>query len=192
VKAPDVKVSSKGKEHCNKSDNKEVAIVPRWEPPPAGWFKVNVDGSFVDSTGDATIGAIAREHRGAVIFTAWCTLSWCASAAEAEAKACAEGLRLATQWARESVIIETDCARVAQALRSNVDRSEISFIIAEAREHAQLLVSWHVAQVKRECNVIAHELAHLARRSFVSSVSLGQAPACVMAQVVSDCTSIPA
>jgi ribonuclease HI len=137
------------------------------EPPPAGWFKVNVDGS----TGDAGIGVIVRDHRGVVIFTAWCTLSRCTSATEVEAKACAEGLRLATQWARGSVIIETDCARVAQALRSNVDRSEISFIIAEARERAQLLVNWRVAQVKRECNAIAHELAHLARRSFVSSVS---------------------
>jgi hypothetical protein len=38
VKAPDVKVSSQGKEHCNKSDNKEVAVVPRWEGTSPCWL----------------------------------------------------------------------------------------------------------------------------------------------------------
>lgn len=32
-----------------------------WEPPPDGWIKVNVDGSFVPQTGEAGIGVVARD-----------------------------------------------------------------------------------------------------------------------------------
>nr|CAB3470319.1 unnamed protein product [Digitaria exilis]CAB3481165.1 unnamed protein product [Digitaria exilis] len=32
--------------------------------PPAGWCKINVDGSFVESTGDAGVGVVARDSAG--------------------------------------------------------------------------------------------------------------------------------
>jgi uncharacterized protein with PhoU and TrkA domain len=45
------------------------------------------------------------------------------------------------------------------------DHSAVSFIMAEAKDHANLLVDWHIAKVKRECNLVAHELASLATRN---------------------------
>jgi hypothetical protein len=51
------------------------------------------------------------------------------------------------------VILETDCAGVLDALSRKDDRSEFRFIVAEAKEHAQLLEEWCVAQVIRECNL---------------------------------------
>ncbi|KAF8779228.1 hypothetical protein HU200_002906 [Digitaria exilis] len=102
-------------------------------PPPEGWIKLNVDGSFVEATGDAGVGVIARNCKGEVLFTAWRVIFQCANAAEAEARACMEGVRLATQWAQGSVIIESDCARMVKALASNKeDRSDVCFVIAEA------------------------------------------------------------
>ncbi|KAF8641494.1 hypothetical protein HU200_067803 [Digitaria exilis] len=129
-----------------------------WEPPREGWIKVNVDGSFVEQTGEAGVGVIR------VIFR-------CASALEAEALSCVEGLRLATQWAQEPVVLEMDCKCVVEAMKSGEGRSE-------------------VVQVKRECNVIAHELAHLARRNCHSAVWLGREPACVIDQVKFECNSL--
>lgn len=103
----------------------------------------------------------------------------CASAVEAEAIACAEGVDLAVRLAPGSIILETDCARMVKALQGKEERSGISFIVSQAKEQAQLLVNWRVAQVKRECNSVAHELAQLARRVNVSSeVRLGEVPAC--------------
>lgn len=111
--------SRKGKEHCSGSGNREEARrLESWTPPHERWTKVNIDGSFVEQTGGAGVGVIAKNHRGEVIFTAWRAIFRCANAAEAEAKACAEGVRLATQWTHGSVIIETDCARVLKAMRS--------------------------------------------------------------------------
>nr|CAB3500289.1 unnamed protein product [Digitaria exilis] len=83
-----------------------------WNPPPKGWSKVNVDGSFIPATrGEAGVGIIARNSDGQVIFSAWKVLFRCLDAAEAEARACMEGIRFAAQWAPGKVIIESDCSR---------------------------------------------------------------------------------
>jgi hypothetical protein len=38
-----------------------------------------------------------------------------------------------------SIILETDCARVAKALQEKEDRSELGFIVAEAKEKLSCL-----------------------------------------------------
>ncbi|KAF8650478.1 hypothetical protein HU200_063843 [Digitaria exilis] len=139
-----------------------------WMAPPAGWCKINVDGSFVESTGDAGVGVVARDSAGKVVFTAWRVLFRCASAAEAEARACVEGFRLASQWKPDRVIIESDCARITQAI-----------------QHGEL--EWKISLVRRDCNSVANDLAQLARRTVHSAVWLGQAPACVMDIINSEC-----
>lgn len=160
----------------------------RWQAPPAGWTKINVDGSFAVGSGDAGVGVVARNSSGDVLFTAWRTLFRCADAPEAEARACIEGIRLAAEWSPGPVIIEADCSRVVQAIRQGMDRSDIGFIVSEARELAQLLVDWKIVLVKRDCNAVANELAQLARRTAHTAVWLGRAPACVMDLITLDCT----
>lgn len=159
-----------------------------WSPPPQGWIKINVDASFVAESGAARAGIIARDCTGTVKFTAWCALFRCAGAAEAEASAFLEGIRLATQWCREPVFIESDCARVVNAFQNKkMDKSEIGFIVAEGKELSRLLGEWKIVQVKRACNQVANELAALARRNTHSAVWLEQAPACVFDLINNDC-----
>lgn len=158
-----------------------------WQRPPEGWTKINVDGSFMQADGRAGFGVVARDSTGKTIFTAWKVLFRCADAAEAEARACVEGSRFASQWAPGPVIIESDCSRIVQALRSGSDRSELCIVMVEARALAQLLVEWRVDLVKRECNKVANELAHLARRNTHTAVWLGHAPACVVDLIEADC-----
>ena len=158
-----------------------------WEPPPTGWTKINVDGSFVSQSGEAGIGIIARDSEHQVVFTAWRVLFRCQDALEAEARACLEGLRLSAPWSQGPVIVETDCARLIQALEAKEDRSSIRFLLAEIKDQAQLLPEWRVDKVKRECNLVAHELAHLARRNIHTAVWLGRTPACVHYLVKNDC-----
>ena len=95
----------------------------------------------------------------------WRVLFRCASADAAEAMACAEGLRLASQWCPGPVVVESDSARIVKATSNrSVDRSDIGSTITEAKEYLQALVEWRIQKVKRECNKVAHELAQLARR----------------------------
>ena len=65
----------------------------KWEPPPTGWIKLNVDGSFVQQLGGAGVGVIARDNKGHIILSAWRVIFECQDAAEAEAWACLEGFR---------------------------------------------------------------------------------------------------
>jgi len=188
--------NGQGKAPCFPSDNRrhsgsaneEQDRKSKWEPPPAGWVKLNIDGSFVQQRGDAGVGVIARDNKGQIILTAWRAIPECHDAAEAEAWACLEGVRLAAQWIHEPVIVESDCARIVQAMQEEEDRSALSFILAEAKDHARLLPGWRMVKVKRECNSTANELAHLARRNTHSAVLLGRAPACVDDIVKNDCT----
>ncbi|WVZ55445.1 hypothetical protein U9M48_006105 [Paspalum notatum var. saurae] len=144
-----------------------------WSRPAAGWTKINVDGSYAEGTGKAGIGIIARDHKGVTIFTSWRALFGCTGAEEAEARACIEGLRLATQWSHGPVVLESDCARMVKALRAaDTDKSDICFLIAEAREFGSTLPEWRVSKVKREDNCVAHELAQLARHNTSTAVWL--------------------
>lgn len=159
-------------------------------PPLEGWSKINFDGSFVEQIGEAGADLIAQDSQGELIFTTWRAIHRCANAVEAEAVACADGFQLAAQWIQGPVIFETNCERVHNSLTNLEDQSEISFIISTAKEHVQMLVGWRVIQVKRECNSIAHDLAHLARCYSDSAFWLRSAPACVTEQVTKDCNSI--
>uniref|UniRef100_K4A2A6 RNase H type-1 domain-containing protein n=1 Tax=Setaria italica TaxID=4555 RepID=K4A2A6_SETIT len=78
-----------------------------------------------------------------------------------------------------------------QSCSTRVQQSEISFIINEAKDHGQLLESWEVVQVRRECNLVAHELAQLARRNIHTACWLGQAPTCVLDLVTNECNHLP-
>ncbi|KAG2657216.1 hypothetical protein PVAP13_1KG187831 [Panicum virgatum] len=151
-----------------------------WSHPSDGWIKLNVDASFVDATGCAGTMMVARDSEGRVKFTAWRALFNCASAAEAEAHACVEGLRLASQWCHHPII------------RIGLCSSELGFIIAEGKELSQLLLELKIVKVKRDCNKVAHELAALARRNTHSAVWLGQAPACAIDIINADCIQPPA
>lgn len=109
---------------------------------------------------------IIRNHEGQVVLTAWRVLFRCASADEADAMACAEGLRLASQWCPGPVIVEMDNARMVKIMSNHaIDISEIRSAVMEVREYLQLLVEWKIHKVKRDGNKVAHELAHLARRN---------------------------
>lgn len=85
------------------------------------------------------------------------------------------------------MVVESDCARIVKALQRKEDRLEISFIIVEAVELSQLLENWKVSLVKRESNLVANELALLARRNLHTAVWLRKAPACVLELVKNDC-----
>lgn len=83
--------NAKGKEPLSlrtepgRGHRRQAVVNCRCMIPPDGWAKVNVDGSFVDASGEAGVGVVARDSSGHVIFSAW------KYAAEAEALAFTAG-----------------------------------------------------------------------------------------------------
>lgn len=69
----------------------------KWQPPPEGFAKMNVDVGYRHDTGEASTGIIFRDCRGLVLLAACKKIPRCTFATQAEALACLEGVQLATE-----------------------------------------------------------------------------------------------
>ncbi|KAG2587723.1 hypothetical protein PVAP13_5NG166162, partial [Panicum virgatum] len=71
----DVGDTIKGKrpilETCARPMVKLPAIWEAWSAPDVGWVKINVDGAYMEDSGEAGIGVIIRDSSGQVLLTAW-------------------------------------------------------------------------------------------------------------------------
>lgn len=93
-----------------------------------------MDAGFIEDTGVSTAGIIIRDCRGLVLLAAQKTLKSCATAVQAEALACLEGLRAAMEWIHMPIILETDNIEVFKALsQQELSRSPWAATIKEAR-----------------------------------------------------------
>jgi hypothetical protein len=135
--------------------------IPCWKAPPTSWAKINTDGAYCHRTGDASIGVVARDHRGEVILSAWRSLKYCGSPEDVEAVACLEGVRLAKEWIRDlPVLVETGCSNLVQSLRGGgFERAQWAGILSETIGMSRLLPECTFQQVGRDANQIAHQLA---------------------------------
>lgn len=88
-------------------------------------MKFNVDGCFIEHTGSASLGVVARdENCEHILSSSWRVLFQCRDAEEAEALACLEAICLVIDRAHKPVIIEMDCRSVFLKLMSpEKDRS---------------------------------------------------------------------
>ncbi|GJN35111.1 hypothetical protein PR202_gb23849 [Eleusine coracana subsp. coracana] len=90
----------------------------KWSPPPPGWVKINTDASFCATSGRASVRIVVRDDNGLVLLSAWRLLRGCVSVEEAEGEACLEGVRLMAEWIRQPARVESDCAALMGALKS--------------------------------------------------------------------------
>ena len=63
-------------------------LTRKWHPPPHGWAKLNVDGSFAHEDGRAGTGMVLRGHDGTIIFSACRALRSCPNPLHAELEGC--------------------------------------------------------------------------------------------------------
>jgi hypothetical protein len=96
----------------------------RWSAPREGELKANVDAGWDPAGKKAGIRVIVRNHQGNPIITEWKFIPGCASAEDAEALACLEGLKHLITLNGQSSILESDCLRAVQVLTSvSMDKS---------------------------------------------------------------------
>ena len=81
----------------------------KWEVPPAGWLKCNVDGAFYEQQWRGTTGLVLHDDAGA--FVRGGTNKWynnCLDALSMEAMACRDGLLMARQVVAQRIWLESD------------------------------------------------------------------------------------
>ncbi|CAN6241979.1 unnamed protein product [Urochloa humidicola] len=159
----------------------------KWLPPLGEALKINVDGAFINHSGEAAAGVVVRNSKGEVLLSASRCLINCRDAEHAEALACLVGARLAQRWRMANLFLEADCSTVIDKLAANcMDRSVVGPIIRDIGEEIKNLNSISFSKVRREQNKVAHELAHLAIRTGNSQVFVESVPECASTLVCNE------
>lgn len=111
----------------------------------------------------------------------------CATAVEAEAGACVEGVRLALEWVREPAVTESDCAELIDRLKADAkSRSSWCNLEQDIKAACILLPGHRFVKVKRDANTAGHNLAQLAAASQAWAVWMFMAPSCIETIIESD------
>ncbi|XP_040364504.1 uncharacterized protein LOC121050032 [Rosa chinensis] len=155
--------------HPLKAHNKRgKGNVAKWEFPPRGRLKVNVDGAFMSDTGSGGVGVIVRDDYGH--FKAAWSRFWphLCSAFHSEVEACRAGLLLAIHQGWKQIELESDLSLLLAALNNPVDdnNSEVSRILDDCRDYMQEFDVIRIRHVSREANSAADRIAHFAVRSY--------------------------
>jgi ribonuclease HI len=140
-----------------------TTILKKWDRPPRGRLKLNVDGSYVEHSGEGGAGMILRDDNGNVIFTACRSLPYCALALEAEMAACDEGLRLAMSWSTEPIDLEMDCAIAVNMISAKEnDQSTLVHLLRNIQESLGERETT-IRKIDRSQNEASHTMAKMGR-----------------------------
>jgi ribonuclease HI len=166
------------------------AAKERWTRPPAGWGKLNVDGSYVEATKEGGAGTILRDEAGSIVFSSCRYIPSCSSPLEAELAACLEGCTLALEWCTTPFIVELDCSHAVRMINNVVEeRSEQTFMVKEIHHLLRERLESKVVGIRREQNLVSDALAKMARTDRTTAVWLRSGPSLIPRLCSEDCNS---
>ncbi|XP_042983291.1 uncharacterized protein LOC122312694 [Carya illinoinensis] len=143
--------------------NKPISIIRnqyKWELPPPGVFKLNVDGAFSSSGSVAGIGAIVRDSKGEVIMSAAKKECSAMIVVEVEALAIIRGLQFCIHLGISNLVIESDSQLVVTEFnQQGPSKATFGNVIREAKDLMSRFSICDVQHTYRNCNVAAHLLA---------------------------------
>ncbi|KAL5760893.1 hypothetical protein ACOSQ2_019731 [Xanthoceras sorbifolium] len=119
-----------------------------WEPPMAGWVKLNVDGSRDNQTGSIAAGGVARDLNSNWV-RGFAMHLGAGNILEAELNAFLLGLDMVWDAGFKKVIVESDCLEAVTLIQNYCSINN------------PLYKEWscHLAHIYRECNGTADALA---------------------------------
>ncbi|BFG24726.1 hypothetical protein CerSpe_110000 [Prunus speciosa] len=133
---------------------------PKWQPPPDGWFKINVDGALNCALGLGGVGVVIRDSRGNFVSACIKRFTSVFQADHIELLAVCEGLRLGSSLGLSWLALECDSLNTVQAILSrNPDSSFLCHLFEDARTLLSQLPEATLSHVSRLCNGAAHRLA---------------------------------
>jgi ribonuclease HI len=151
----------------------------RWQKPPDGWYKCNIDAGFHTEQNRTSSGWCLRDHRGMLVGAGTSWVEGSCSVIEGEAIALLEALRELEQRGLSQVIIEIDSKSLVDAIQHiHVGRSEFSSIVCHINNTLLLNPIFLVRFVKRQANIVAHSLARAAI-SWPRRCTLDSLPLCI-------------
>ena len=89
----------------------------RWEPPPEGTIKINVDAAVFQGRG--TTAAVCRNHNAEYMGSSAFVIKGLIDPASLEAIACREALSLAEDLGLQDLVIASDCSTVVKHIKES-------------------------------------------------------------------------
>ena len=158
-----------------------------WYVPPLGVFKVNVDGAcFIDSGGSSGVGVVIRDGSDMVIVALNKLLPSNFPTEWTKLFAIKQGLMLAQEMGLPQVMMESDALLMILAINHGNIGGEVGNLVEGILRAKALFSCCSFAYLKRDYNMVAHELAQFAKTNYYSQVWKGVTPPFVSHLVVSD------
>ncbi|XP_021761446.1 uncharacterized protein LOC110726302 [Chenopodium quinoa] len=134
---------------------------PIWVPPPIDFVKVNVDATITEN-GWVGLGAIARDDRGRILFSAVCRTRARWEPLVAECKAALFGIKKAREKKLANIILESDSLLLVSKLKKgSFSPAAVGGILEDIVYACTGFSSISWSHVKWEGNFVAHHLARL-------------------------------
>ena len=155
-----------------------------WKAPEEGWIKINVDASFIQEREECSLGCVARNSDGKVIWASNRSNIRCKEVFEAESRACLLGLQCIHDSNVSLIVLESDNAGVVEAIGAqNQTKSRLWSLFAEIKRLSLTCKKFVIQKIGREGNLAAHLLAAAARNHHQNHLWLGSVPPAI-AEVV--------
>jgi ribonuclease HI len=172
------------------SRQKGAIVIRKWNMPPVGWVKCNVDGAFDADQGQGATRVVLRDHTGTYKGGRAHWHQHGLNALSMEAEACRDGMILAGELNVRRLLVETDNQELLKLWEmGESQRSCISPIIREIRELSTSFVDFSLVYANRDCNRVAHTLA----KQVSDSIRVGVwqlAPSCIADLLTEDCNRV--
>ena len=139
----------------------------KWERPPIGMLKLNVDGAFRESDKNGGWGYVIRDESGDAIQSGSGRVPFASNPLHMELIACVDGVKATTALGISNVILETDAQQAVWAIQGDDFRlAVVGGLVHDLKDLiAEIFTTLSANYVPRDCNKVAHELASLGSRS---------------------------
>ena len=137
-----------------------ICVPVAWQKPPAGWMKLNTDGSALGNPGRAGGGGVIRDHLGNWIKGFGHALRT-TNSFMAELWALRDGLIMAKELGIPNLIVELDALSVINILSSDKPCSIMEPLLSDCRNLFKAIPNKRIQHVYREANQCADALAKL-------------------------------
>lgn len=135
-----------------------VRMHQQWVAPPNQFVKISVDASGMGSSWG--LAAVIRNHYGNVVAAATRVLTAGFGAEYAEACALKFGLEFALSHGFLSVIVESDCKRVVDAvLHKSSNSTYQGYVMQDISSLSNSFLSFSIVHISRNANMVAHHLS---------------------------------
>ena len=147
-----------------------------WTAPPAGFFKVNVDGTTGAEGGNSCIGVVIRDSTGFPIGALSLVHPSCFPAETTDAYALLHGVLFALEMQIHQALFEFDALSIIHDLSSEVSGNDFGHILKDIRVASSTFSHCSFHHLKRDGNRAAHTLAIEAKFSGQSKIWKGTPP----------------